>query len=144
MDKKPLYFYILLLCCLYKSSWAEMQKPDVLTIISPHWEGITKSFDLAFKNWYKQQTNKKVKINWLSQGSRFIELEFQRKQEGIGVDIYFGGGVDTYMMFAEKGYFTSYKITQPQLRQLPNHIYGIPIYDPAYQCMRLPSPVSAS
>ena len=71
MDKKPLYFYILLLCCLYKSSWAEMQKPDVLTIISPHWEGITKSFDLAFKNWYKQQTNKKVKINWLSQGPPF-------------------------------------------------------------------------
>jgi len=133
MDKKPLYFYILLLCCLYKSSWAEMQKPDVLTIISPHWEGITKSFDLAFKNWYKQQTNKKVKINWLSQSPRFIELEFQRKQESIGVDIYFGGGVDTYMMFAEKGYFTSYKIPQPQLRQLPKHIYGIPIYDPVYQ-----------
>ena len=133
MDKKPLYFYILLLCCLYKSSWAEMQKPDVLTIISPHWEGITKSFDLAFKNWYKQQTNKKVKINWLSQSPRFIELEFQRKQESIGVDIYFGGGVDTYMMFAEKGYFTSYKIPQPQLRQLPKHIYGIPIYDPGYQ-----------
>ena len=133
MDKKPLYFYILLLCCLYKSSWAEMKKPDVLTIISPHWEGITKSFDLAFKNWYKQQTNKKVKINWLSQSPRFIELEFQRKQESIGVDIYFGGGVDTYMMFAEKGYFTSYKIPQPQLRQLPKHIYGIPIYDPGYQ-----------
>ena len=110
-----------------------MKKPDVLTIISPHWEGITKSFDLAFKNWYKQQTNKKVKINWLSQSPRFIELEFQRKQESIGVDIYFGGGVDTYMMFAEKGYFTSYKIPQPQLRQLPKHIYGIPIYDPAYQ-----------
>ena len=37
------------------------------------------------------------------------------------------------MMFAEKGYFTSYKIPQPQLRQLPKHIYGIPIYDPGYQ-----------
>ena len=105
----------------------------MLTIIGPHWEGITKSFDLAFKNWYKQQTNKEVKINWLSQGSRFIELEFQRVQEGIGADIYFGGGVDTYMMFAEKGYFTSYKIPQDQLRQLPDQIYGIPIYDPAHQ-----------
>ena len=110
-----------------------MKKPDDLTIISPHWEGITKSFDLAFKNWYKQQTNKNVTINWLSQGSRFIELEFQRVQEGIEADIYFGGGVDTYMMFAEKGYFTSYKIPENQLRQLPNHIYGIPIHDPTYQ-----------
>ena len=34
-----------------------MKKPDDLTIISPHWEGITKSFDLAFKNWYKQIGN---------------------------------------------------------------------------------------
>ena len=42
MDKKPLYFYILLLCCLYKSSWAEMKKPDVITII-PHLEIFTTS-----------------------------------------------------------------------------------------------------
>ena len=37
------------------------------------------------------------------------------------------------LSYAEKGYITSYKIPQDQLRQLPNHIYGIPIHDTTYQ-----------
>jgi len=134
VNRKPLYFHTLLLCYLFgQFSWAETKDSDALTIITPHWEGITKSFDLGFKSWYKRHTNKDVQINWLSQGSRFIELEFQRVDEGIGIDIYFGGGVDTYMMFAEEGYFTSYKISQHQLEQMPDQIYGIPIYDSEYQ-----------
>ena len=85
---------------------------DKLIIISPHWEGIETEFDTAFKAWYAKETGREVNVDWLDQGGsssdfRFIESEFKRLPEGIGIDLFFGGGTDNYLKLADKGLLAS-------------------------------------
>ena len=111
---------------------------DELVIISPHWEGIETGFNLAFEEWYKNKTGRQVKVDWIDQGGtssdfRFIESEFQRVPEGIGFDLFFGGGTDNYLKLADKGLLVSYKLPDEQLKRIPKEIFGIPVYDSEYR-----------
>ena len=113
-------------------------KPDKLVIISPHWEGIETEFDTAFKAWYSKKTGRQVAVDWLDQGGsssdfRFIESEFKRLPEGIGIDLFFGGGTDNYLKLANKGLLAPYKLSEIQLARIPKEIFGIPVYDPEYR-----------
>ena len=111
---------------------------DKLVIISPHWEGIETEFDTGFKAWYTKQTGREVSVDWLDQGGsssdfRFIESEFKRLPEGIGIDLFFGGGTDNYLKLAAKGLLAPYKLPETQLNRIPKEIFGIPVYDPEYR-----------
>ena len=111
---------------------------DKLVIISPHWEGIETEFDTGFKVWYAKQTGREVTVDWLDQGGsssdfRFIESEFKRLPEGIGIDLFFGGGTDNYLKLAAKGLLAPYKLPEAQLTRIPKEIFGIPVYDPEYR-----------
>ena len=111
---------------------------DKLVIISPHWEGIETEFDTGFKTWYAKQTGREVTVDWLDQGGsssdfRFIESEFKRLPDGIGIDLFFGGGTDNYLKLAAKGLLASYKLPEAQLARIPKEIFGIPVYDPEYR-----------
>ena len=75
---------------------------DRLVLISPHWEGIKYEFERAFKAWYRRETGRNVDLEWIDVGGtsetlRFIQSEFKSKPAGIGIDVFFGGGVDPYM-----------------------------------------------
>ena len=111
---------------------------DKLVIISPHWEGIETEFDTGFKAWYTKQTGREVTVDWLDQGGsssdfRFIESEFKRLPEGIGIDLFFGGGTDNYLKLAAKGLLAPYKLPEAQLARIPKEIFGIPVYDPEHR-----------
>ena len=111
---------------------------DKLVIISPHWEGIETEFDTGFKAWYAKETGREVTVDWLDQGGsssdfRFIESEFKRLPEGIGIDLFFGGGTDNYLKLADKGLLAPYKLPETQLARIPKEIFGIPVYDPEYR-----------
>ena len=111
---------------------------DKLVIISPHWEGIETEFDTAFKAWYAKETGREVTTDWLDQGGsssdfRFIESEFKRLPDGIGIDLFFGGGTDNYLKLAAKGLLAPYKLPDAQLARIPKEIFGIPVYDPEYR-----------
>ena len=111
---------------------------DKLVIISPHWEGIETEFDTGFKAWYVKETGREVTTDWLDQGGsssdfRFIESEFKRLPEGIGIDLFFGGGTDNYLKLAAKGLLAPYKLPEAQLNRIPKEIFGIPVYDPEYR-----------
>ena len=111
---------------------------DKLVIISPHWEGIETEFDTAFKAWYAKETGREVTTDWLDQGGsssdfRFIESEFKRLPEGIGIDLFFGGGTDNYLKLAAKGLLAPYKLPDAQLARIPKEIFGIPVYDSEYR-----------
>ena len=111
---------------------------DKLVIISPHWEGIETEFDTAFKAWYVEEIGRQVTVDWLDQGGsssdfRFIESEFKRLPEGIGIDLFFGGGTDNYLKLADKGLLAPYKLSETQLARIPKEIFGIPVYDPEYR-----------
>lgn len=107
---------------------------DKLIIISPHPESIESEFGKNFEKWYQAQTGRSVKTDWRDVGGtssnyRFIESEFKRVPEGIGIDIFFGGGTDSYLRLAELDLLASHKLPDTQLAQIPQSYHGIPVYD---------------
>lgn len=91
---------------------------NTLTIISPHGREIQGEFERAFKI-----KNPEVAFKWQDQGAssdalRFILAQFKTKDdknEGIGADLFFGGGLESYMELEKDGL----------LEKLPSD-YGIP------------------
>ena len=111
---------------------------DELIIISPHPEGIETEFGNNFEKWYEEQTGRTVKTDWRDVGGtssnyRFIESEFKRVPDGIGVDIFFGGGTDNYLRLSNNGWLHSYKLPEAQLVQMTQLFQGIPLYDAEHQ-----------
>lgn len=110
------------------------KQQDQLIIISPHPESIETEFGNNFEKWYEKQTGRTVETDWRDVGGtssnyRFIESEFKRVPDGIGIDIFFGGGTDSYLRLAEMDLLTSYKLPDAQLKQIPQSYHGIPVYD---------------
>ena len=111
---------------------------DELIIISPHPEGIETEFGNNFEKWYEEQTGRTVKTDWRDVGGtssnyRFIESEFKRVPDGIGVDIFFGGGTDNYLRLSNNGWLNAYKLPEAQLAQMTQSFQGIPLYDAQHQ-----------
>ena len=125
-------------CCLLALPTALIFAEDALIIISPHSEGIQTEFDRNFKTWYEKQTGRAVELDWRDVGGtssnyRFIDSEFKRVPEGIDVDMFFGGGTDSYLRLAEQDLLSPYKLPAAQLEQIPQTFHGIPVYDAEYQ-----------
>lgn len=111
---------------------------DELIIISPHPEGIETEFGTNFERWYEAETGRSVETDWRDVGGtssnfRFIESEFKRVPAGIGIDIFFGGGVDNHLRLSDRGWLRSYKLPQAQLDEMVQSFHGIPLYDAGYQ-----------
>ena len=120
--------------CWAASATAE----DKLVIISPHWEGIQTEFSRGFKEWYENRVGRQIELDWIDSGGtssnfRFIESEFQRVPDGIGLDLFFGGGTDNYLKLADRGLLVPYKLPAEQLQRIPQEFYGIPVYDSEYR-----------
>ena len=132
---KPLVLGIIL-CLLALPVLSSAQ--DELTIISPHHEGIETEFGDNFEKWYKEQTGRTVETDWRDVGGtssnyRFIESEFKRVPDGIGIDIFFGGGTDNYLRLSNMGWLHAYKLPSTQLEQIAPLFHGIPLYDTEHQ-----------
>lgn len=111
---------------------------DQLVIISPHPEGIETEFGTNFEKWYQEQTGRTVKTDWRDVGGtssnyRFIESEFKRVPDSIGIDIFFGGGTDNYLRLSSMGWLHAYKLPETQLIQMMQSFQGIPLYDAEHQ-----------
>ncbi len=118
--------------------WSALAMADRLVLISPHWEGIKYEFERAFKVHYQRETGRTVELNWLDVGgtsetTRFIRSEFKSKPSGIGIDLFFGGGIDPYLTLKQAGLLESYALPQALLSQIPPRLGGVPLYDPGFQ-----------
>ena len=136
--KAFMYLAILILCHMMACSSQSPSVQDKLVIISPHPESIEKEFERAFKEWYAQKTERQVELEWRDLGGsssdfRFIESEFKRVPQGIGIDLFFGGGTDNYLKLANQNLLSPYKLPDTKLEHIPKEIFGIPVYDPDYR-----------
>lgn len=105
-----------------------------LIIISPHWEGVKIEITNAFSKWYEENYKEKVKIEWIDQGGttddlKYVESLFKKNPNGIGIDIFFGGGLSPFLKLKEEGYLEKYKLPQNVLKNIPKLCGGIPNYD---------------
>ncbi|NLF40884.1 extracellular solute-binding protein [bacterium] len=105
-----------------------------LTIITPHWEGIRVEFARAYNDWRIAQGNLPVRVEWLDVGGtsdiqRYIRSSFRNSPAGIGIDIFFGGGVDPYMAFAAEGLLAPCPVAPGILTNIPFELHGVPLYE---------------
>jgi len=110
---------------------------DELVLLSPHWEGIRIEFGDAFRKHYQRETGRTVDLKWLDVGGtsdilKYIRSEFKNKPNGIGIDLFFGGGTDPYMELKKLGLLEPYRVPDEILREVAPTIGGVPLYDSDY------------
>lgn len=104
-----------------------LQASEKLVIISPHWEGIRYEFGRAFSEWYGLP----VEVDWRDLGGgnedlKFIISEFQQRPQGVGIDLFFGGGIEPFIELSRRNLLERY---QPPLDGIPTELAGVPMYD---------------
>ncbi len=118
-------------------SFANAAATDRLVLISPHWEGIKYEFDRAFRAYYQKETGRAVELEWMDVGGtsevvRFIRSEFKNKPAGVGIDLFFGGGLEPYLALKAAKLLQPYRLPEPLMREIPPDLGGVPLYDPDY------------
>ena len=114
-------------------------RADQMVLMSPHADEIQNEFEAAFQTYYRTQTGRDVRLEWLDIGGgtssilRYIKSEFGRSPEGIGIDVFFGGGMDPYIDLSERGLCDAYPLSDSLLSRLPKMIGGVPLYDPEFR-----------
>jgi ABC-type Fe3+ transport system substrate-binding protein len=105
-----------------------------LAIVSPHSETIENEFEWAFCDWVKEERGIDVAIEWLDYGGttqavKFVDDQFERTPDGIGIDVFFGGGPDPFMHFAKLGLLHRCNIPADIVGRIPETHGGTRIYD---------------
>ena len=111
---------------------------QTVVVISPHNAAIRYEFGRAFAGWYQQRYGQKVTVEWRTVGGssdslKFVLSEFASRPEGIGVDVFFGGGPEPYLRFSEAGLLQPYRLPDSILRGIPPTVHGVRLYDPQYR-----------
>lgn len=111
-----------------------------LVIISPHNEYIRYEFGHAFERWYEERTGTPVTVDWRDLGGTSDDVKFIRSSfakvgpdEGIGVDIFFGGGIPPYVRLADEGLFMPYRLPEELLSRIPETFPGGRVYDAGFR-----------
>ena len=128
-------FRALVAGCLCWSIAAVAEKSVV--IISPHNEAIRYEFARGFDQWHRGRFGEGVTVEWRDVGGtadalRFVQSEFAAKPDGIGIDIFFGGGSEPFLLLADKKLALPYKPPPEVLSGIPQSLNGIEVYDAAH------------
>jgi len=107
---------------------------DHVVIISPHNEAIRYEFARGFDQWHRQQFGAGVAVEWRDVGGtadalRFVQSEFATKPDGIGIDIFFGGGSEPFLLLADRKLAQPYEPPPEILAGIPQSFNGIEVYD---------------
>lgn len=118
-------------------SISDLWSANRLVLISPHWEGIRYEFERAFKARYQSDTGRTVELEWMDVGGssetlRYLQSEFKNKPAGIGIDIFFGGGLEPYLALKKEHLLDAYALPKPLLEKIPPRLADVPLYDPDY------------
>lgn len=112
---------------------------NVVVTISPHPAEIREEFGAAFKRWHQEKFGSDASIEWrdvggASEAQRFVESEFRGKSagEGIGIDLFFGGGPDPCLALAKGGMLTPSDVEPDVLKGIPSQAAGVELLDPGH------------
>ena len=105
-----------------------------VVIISPHNEAIRYEFGRGFDQWHRRRFGGGVTVEWRDVGGtadalRFVQSEFAAKPDGIGIDIFFGGGSEPFLLLADRKLALSYTPPEEILSAIPQSFNGIEVYD---------------
>lgn len=108
-----------------------------VVILSPHNEAIREEFGRGFTRWHEDRFGTRADVDWRmiggsSESIRFVQSEFARKPEGIGIDLFFGGGQEPFYELASKHFATPYQLPASVLEGLPAETAGIELRAPDF------------
>src|SRR3989442_11412350 len=103
-------------------------------LISPHNEAIRYEFGRGFDEWHRKRFGEGAAVEWRDAGGtadalRFVQSEFVTKPDGIGIDIFFGGGSEPFLLLADKQLALPYQPPKEILSGIPQSLNGIELYD---------------
>ena len=113
---------------------ASLEAENRVVIVSPHNEAIRYEFARGFDQWHHKQFGEGVAVEWRDVGGtadalRFVQSEFASKPDGIGIDIFFGGGSEPFLLLADKKLALPYTPPAEILSGIPQSFNGIEVYD---------------
>ena len=108
---------------------------DELVIVSPHWEGIRNEFSRGFDAHWRSKTGRGVNLRWLDIGGasdivKYIKGQLKQFPDGIGIDLFFGGGSDSFIELERARALSQVRISPEVLAGVPATLSGIPLYSP--------------
>ncbi len=132
-----------LVAALAATAWAACGVPtpafgdDTLVILSPHNDAIREEFERGFSSWHAASHGTPVDIDWRIVGGssdaiRFVQSEFTRKPDGIGIDVFFGGGQEPYYELADKQLIDPFRVPAAILEGLAPDVAGIELRAPDF------------
>ncbi len=96
---------------------------DHLVIISPHNESIRQEFGEAFAAHWKRSTGRSLHVDWRTPGGTseirmVLDAGFkaaeETKRDGIGIDVFFGGGEPDFSSQAKRGRLVPLRVFETQ------------------------------
>ena len=113
---------------------AAAPEPAQVIIITPHSDMIRQEFSRGFSKWHEARFGQKAVAEWRDLGGtsdalKFVQSEFARKTNGIGIDCFFGGGGEPFLVLSDKKLSQAYDLPPEILKGIPQNCNGVDIYD---------------
>jgi ABC-type Fe3+ transport system substrate-binding protein len=108
------------------STASSRKAQDHLVVLTPHNESIRNEFGEAFAAWWKRTTGRSLHVDWRTPGGTselrmVLDAGFKAAEEtgreGIGMDVFFGGGEPDFSGQAKKGRLAPLRVfeSRPEL-----------------------------
>lgn len=106
-----------------------------VVVLTPHPEEIRIEFQRGFTNWHWKRFNTAAEVEWRDYGGsgdaqRIVESEFKSKPDGIGIDIFFGGGPEPFLALSGQTLLLPHDAAPGILDGIPRVANGVELYDP--------------
>lgn len=110
------------------------EAPPVVVIITPHSDMIRREFARGFSAWHKTRFGSEATVEWRDLGGtgdalKFVLSEFARKTNGIGMDCFFGGGGEPFLVLADKKLAERHRPSDALMAGLQQSCNGMDVYD---------------
>ena len=108
---------------------------DTVVVLTPHPEEVRVEFERGFAEWHQARFGRPARIEWRDVGGsgeaqRFVESEFKTKPNGIGIDMFFGGGPEPFLSLSGKKLLEAHEPMPEVIAGIPPTAQGTEIYDP--------------
>ncbi len=106
-----------------------------VVVLTPHPEEIRIEFQRGFTNWHTRHFGTPASVEWRDYGGsgdaqRIVESEFKSRPDGIGIDVFFGGGPEPFLALADQKLLSPHAAGPGVLDGIPRVANGVEIYDP--------------
>lgn len=108
---------------------------DTVVVLTPHPEEVRAEFERGFGEWHRARFGRPARVEWRDVGGsgeaqRFVESEFTTKPNGIGIDVFFGGGPEPFLSLSAKKLLETHAPIPEVMGGIPPTAQGTEIYDP--------------